>query len=45
MGSVDIAIFSLHAAGAASIMGAINFITTIFNTSKFINFQTISIFC
>ena len=30
-GSVDMAIFSLHCAGAASIMGAINFITTIFN--------------
>jgi cytochrome c oxidase subunit 1 len=25
------AIFSLHCAGASSIMGAINFITTIFN--------------
>ena len=30
-GSVDMAIFSLHCAGASSIMGAINFITTIFN--------------
>nr|QZH57649.1 cytochrome c oxidase subunit I [Nemalecium lighti] len=29
--SVDLVIFSLHCAGAASIMGAINFITTIFN--------------
>ena len=29
--AVDFAIFSLHMAGAASIMGAINFITTIFN--------------
>ncbi|MDP6708997.1 MAG: cytochrome c oxidase subunit I [Alphaproteobacteria bacterium] len=29
--SVDMAILSLHLAGAASIMGAINFITTIFN--------------
>jgi len=30
-GSVDMAIFSLHVAGASSIAGAINFITTIFN--------------
>ena len=30
-GSVDMAIFSLHCAGASSIMGAINFITTITN--------------
>jgi len=30
-GSVDMAIFSLHCAGASSIMGAINFITTILN--------------
>ncbi|PQK53072.1 cytochrome c oxidase subunit I, partial [Escherichia coli] len=30
-GSVDMAIFSLHVAGASSIMGAINFITTIWN--------------
>ena len=29
--SVDFAIFSLHIAGASSIMGAINFITTILN--------------
>ena len=29
--SVDFAIFSLHIAGASSIMGAINFITTIVN--------------
>jgi cytochrome c oxidase subunit 1 len=29
--SVDFAIFSLHLAGASSILGAINFITTIFN--------------
>jgi cytochrome c oxidase subunit 1 len=29
--SVDFAIFSLHIAGASSIMGAINFITTIIN--------------
>jgi cytochrome c oxidase subunit 1 len=29
--AVDMAIFSLHIAGASSIMGAINFITTIFN--------------
>ncbi len=29
--AVDFALFSLHLAGAASIMGAINFITTIFN--------------
>jgi cytochrome c oxidase subunit 1 len=29
--AVDMAILSLHLAGAASIMGAINFITTIFN--------------
>lgn len=29
--SVDFAIFSLHIAGASSIMGAINFITTIMN--------------
>jgi cytochrome c oxidase subunit 1 len=29
--SVDFAIFSLHVAGASSIMGAINFITTIIN--------------
>jgi len=29
--SVDFAIFSLHVAGASSIMGAINFITTIVN--------------
>ena len=29
--AVDMAIFSLHMAGAASILGAINFITTIFN--------------
>jgi len=28
---VDLAIFSLHLSGAASILGAINFITTIFN--------------
>tara|TARA_B100000586_G_C20115823_1_gene433420 strand:+ start:1122 stop:1274 length:153 start_codon:yes stop_codon:yes gene_type:complete len=30
-GSVDMAIFSLHSAGAASIMGAINFISTVIN--------------
>ena len=30
-GSVDMAIFSIHCAGASSIMGSINFITTIFN--------------
>jgi heme/copper-type cytochrome/quinol oxidase subunit 1 len=29
--SVDLAIFSLHLAGASSILGAINFITTIVN--------------
>ncbi len=29
--AVDMAIFSLHVAGASSILGAINFITTIFN--------------
>jgi cytochrome c oxidase subunit I len=29
--AVDMAIFSLHMAGAASILGAVNFITTIFN--------------
>ena len=29
--AVDMAIFSLHCAGASSILGAINFITTIFN--------------
>jgi len=29
--AVDMAIFSMHLAGASSIMGAINFITTIFN--------------
>ncbi len=29
--AVDMAIFSVHLAGAASILGAINFITTIFN--------------
>src|SRR6187397_3410492 len=29
--AVDMAIFSLHIAGASSILGAINFITTIFN--------------
>jgi cytochrome c oxidase subunit 1 len=29
--SVDMAILSLHLAGASSILGAINFITTIFN--------------
>jgi cytochrome c oxidase subunit 1 len=29
--SVDLAIFALHLAGAASILGSINFITTIFN--------------
>ena len=29
--SVDMAIFTLHLAGASSILGAINFITTIFN--------------
>ena len=29
--AVDMAIFSMHMAGAASILGAINFITTIFN--------------
>lgn len=29
--SVDMALFSLHLAGASSILGAINFITTIFN--------------
>merc|ERR1719359_753946 len=30
-GSVDLAILSLHLAGASSILGAVNFITTIFN--------------
>ena len=30
-GSVDLAIFSLHLAGASSILGAVNFITTIIN--------------
>jgi cytochrome c oxidase subunit 1 len=29
--SVDLAIFALHLAGAASILGSVNFITTIFN--------------
>jgi len=29
--SVDLAIFSLHIAGASSILGAINFITTVIN--------------
>ncbi|HYC69504.1 cytochrome c oxidase subunit I [Brevundimonas sp.] len=29
--AVDLAIFSIHVAGASSILGAINFITTIFN--------------
>src|SRR3546814_9811219 len=29
--AVDMAIFSMHLAGASSILGAINFITTIFN--------------
>src|SRR6185437_8271403 len=29
--AVDMVIFSMHLAGASSIMGAINFITTIFN--------------
>ena len=29
--AMDVAIFSLHVAGASSILGAINFITTIFN--------------
>lgn len=30
-GSVDMAIFSLHMAGASSILGAVNFITTVIN--------------
>lgn len=30
-GSVDITIFSLHLAGASSILGAVNFITTVIN--------------
>jgi len=34
-GSVDMAIFSLHCAGASSIMGAINFITTIDYTNSY----------
>lgn len=29
--AVDLAIFSLHLAGASSILGAINFITTVIN--------------
>jgi len=29
--SVDLAIFSLHLAGASSILGAVNFISTVIN--------------
>lgn len=32
--SVDLAIFSLHLAGASSILGAINFITTVINIRR-----------
>ena len=33
-GSMDFAIFSIHAAGVSSIAGAINMMTTIFNCKK-----------
>lgn len=41
---VDSAIFSLHTAGAASIMGRINFITTVLIFRKH-QYYEISIFC
>lgn len=44
--AVDFAIFSLHIAGASSIMGAINFICTIFNMrAQGITFLTLPLFC
>nr|YP_009726134.1 cytochrome c oxidase subunit I [Aenasius arizonensis]QHR84895.1 cytochrome c oxidase subunit 1 [Aenasius arizonensis] len=41
--SVDLSIFSLHIAGASSIMGSINFITTILNM-KLLKMEKISLF-
>jgi cytochrome c oxidase subunit 1 len=44
--AVDFAIFSLHIAGASSIMGAINFICTIFNMRALgMTFLTLPLFC
>nr|YP_010990605.1 cytochrome c oxidase subunit I [Suva longipenna]WOW98932.1 cytochrome c oxidase subunit I [Suva longipenna] len=44
--SVDLTIFSLHIAGASSIMGAINFISTIANMRpKFMNMNKMPLFC
>ena len=43
--SVDIAIFSLHIAGARSLIGAINFMTTIHNRRRGVQILNLSIFC
>lgn len=43
--SVDVAIFSLHVAGARSIIGAINFMTTLHRRRGGLQFLTLRIFC
>jgi len=44
--SVDLAIFSLHLAGASSILGAVNFITTILNIrSPGLTIHRLPLFC
>lgn len=43
--SVDIAIFSLHIAGASSLIGAINFLTTIHARVEGIQRVTLRIYC